>query len=118
MSRDEAAQSRRHRHYEKYGVDPLEDHRDVFPPEYPRWVEIGGMKTLNDLGRDQSRRSQVHDAFRGVFVTYDLLATPILAVMPVKNRDGGNTLGPAASAAFRQLRSWNNGCDICRRWAL
>jgi amidase/aspartyl-tRNA(Asn)/glutamyl-tRNA(Gln) amidotransferase subunit A len=77
-----------------YGVNLLKDHREDFPPEYLRWIEIGEKMTLNDLARDQWVRSQVYDAIQGVFANYDLLITPTLAGMPVKNRDDGNTVGP------------------------
>ena len=77
-----------------YGVDLLKDHRADFPPEYLRWIEIGEKMTLNDLARDQWVRSQVYDAIQSVFATYDLLITPTLAGMPVKNRVDGNTVGP------------------------
>lgn len=77
-----------------YGVDLLKDHREDFPPEYLRWIEIGEKMTLNDLAHDQWVRSQVYDAIQGVFANYDLLITPTLAGMPVKNRDDGNTVGP------------------------
>jgi amidase/aspartyl-tRNA(Asn)/glutamyl-tRNA(Gln) amidotransferase subunit A len=77
-----------------YGVNLLKDHREDFPPEYLRWIEIGEKMTLNDLARDQWVRSQVYDAIQGVFANYDLLITPTLAGMPVKNRNDGNTVGP------------------------
>ena len=156
-----------------YGVDLLKDHRADFPPEYLRWIEIGEKMTLNDLGRDQWVRSQVYDAIQSVFATYDLLITPTLAGMPVKNRIDGNTVGPthingeevdpligwcltypinftghpaasipagmvdglpvgmqiigrryadadvfAASAAFEQLRPWQDAYRICEARAL
>ncbi len=77
-----------------YGVDLLKDHRADFPPEYLRWIEIGEKMTLNDLARDQWVRSEVYDAIQSVFAEYDLLITPTLAGLPVKNRDDGNTVGP------------------------
>ena len=39
-------------------------------------------------------RSEIYDALQAVFAKYDLLVTPTLGGMPVKNRDDGNTLGP------------------------
>ena len=77
-----------------YGLDLLRDHRGDFPPEFLRWVEIGEKMTINDLARDQWVRSEVYDAIQGVFANYDLLVTPTLAGMPVKNRSDGNTVGP------------------------
>ncbi len=47
-----------------YGLDLLGKHRDDFPPEYLRWIEIGEKMTLNDLARDQWVRSQVYDAIQ------------------------------------------------------
>ena len=77
------------------GLDLLGDHRDDFPPEYLRWIEIGENMTLHDLQRDQAIRTEIYDAIQGVFATYDLIVTPTLAAMPVKNRDDGNTVGPS-----------------------
>lgn len=78
-----------------FGVDLLKDHRDDFPPEFLRWIEVGEKMTLNDLARDQWIRSEVYDAIQGVFANYDLLVTPTLAAMPVANRSDGNTIGPS-----------------------
>jgi amidase len=39
-------------------------------------------------------RSEIFDAVQGVFANYDLLVTPTLAGLPVKNRSDGNTIGP------------------------
>jgi len=76
------------------GTDLLRDHRDDFPPEYLAWIDVGEKMTLNDLARDQCVRSEVYDALQAVFAKYDLLITPTLGAMPVKNRSDGNTIGP------------------------
>jgi amidase len=78
-----------------YGIDLIKDHRTDFPPEYLRWIEIGEAMTLNDLERDQAVRSQVYDAMQTLFATHDLLVTPTVAGMPVRNRDDSNTVGPS-----------------------
>jgi amidase len=78
-----------------YGIDLIKDHRDDFPPEYLRWIGIGEKMTLADLERDQWVRSQVYDAVQTVFATYDLLVTPTVAALPVRNRSDGNTVGPS-----------------------
>jgi amidase/aspartyl-tRNA(Asn)/glutamyl-tRNA(Gln) amidotransferase subunit A len=78
-----------------FGVDFLKDHRDDFPPEYLYWIEeVGLTQTAADLRRDQAMRTEVFDAFQGVLATHDLLVTPTLAALPVKNRSDGNTIGP------------------------
>ena len=38
-----------------YGIDLLRDHRDDFPPEYLRWIEVGQKMTLDDLARTNGR---------------------------------------------------------------
>ncbi|MBI4924251.1 MAG: amidase [Devosia nanyangense] len=76
------------------GLDLLRDHRSDFPPEYLRWIELGQKMTAADLRRDQEMRSHVYDAIQGAFGTYDLLVTPTLACLPVRNGTDGNTLGP------------------------
>lgn len=77
-----------------FGVDLLKDHREDFPPEYLRWIDIGRKMTLDDLARDQWVRSEVYDAMQAVFAKYDLLVTPTVAAMPIVNRGDGNTVGP------------------------
>jgi amidase/aspartyl-tRNA(Asn)/glutamyl-tRNA(Gln) amidotransferase subunit A len=76
------------------GLDLLGDHRKDFPPEYLRWIDLGEKQTAADLRRDQNMRSEIFDAVQGVFANYDLLVTPTLAGLPVKNRSDGNTVGP------------------------
>lgn len=77
------------------GLDLLKDHRDHFPPEYLRWIEIGQSMTISDLARDQAIRSEVYDAMQAVFARYDLIVTPTVGSLPVRNRDDGNTVGPS-----------------------
>jgi amidase len=76
------------------GIDLLSDHRDDFPPEYLRWVDEGYRLTVPELMRDQQMRTEVYDAIQGVLERYDLLVTPTLACLPVRNSDDGNTKGP------------------------
>lgn len=84
------------------GIDLLGDHRDDFPPEYLRWVEEGYRMTLAEIAHDQQLKTEIYDAIQGVFADYDLLVTPTLADVAVKNADDGNTVGP------RQV----NGVDV------
>jgi len=77
------------------GLDLLADHRGDFPPEYLHWIEsYGQTMTAADLRRDQTMRSEIYDAFQAAFATYDLVITPTVAALPVKNEVGGNTHGP------------------------
>jgi amidase len=76
------------------GLDLLGDHRDDFPPEFLRWIELGQKLSAADLRRDQEKRSEFYDAIQDAFENYDLLVTPTLGCLPVKNQPGGNTVGP------------------------
>ena len=77
------------------GIDLLKDHRDDFPPEYLRWIDVGYRMSALDFFKDQEIRSEIYDAIQGVLNRYDLLITPTLACLPVDNADDGNTMGPA-----------------------
>lgn len=77
-----------------FGLDLLANHRDDFPPEYLHWIEIGQRMTMMDLMHDQAIRSEVYDAVQRAFATYDLIVTPTLGAMPVRNATDGNTIGP------------------------
>jgi amidase len=82
--------------FKRAGLDLLKDHRDDFPPEYLRWLDVGRRMSALDFFRDQEIRSNVYDAVQGVLSRYDLLITPTLACLPVDNADDGNTMGPGA----------------------
>jgi amidase/aspartyl-tRNA(Asn)/glutamyl-tRNA(Gln) amidotransferase subunit A len=77
------------------GVDLLRDHPEDLPPEYRRWIEMGYGLSAMDVWNDQIIRTEVYDAIEGVLQSYDLLVTPTLACLPVKNASDGNTLGPS-----------------------
>ncbi|HSS61842.1 MAG TPA: amidase [Candidatus Limnocylindrales bacterium] len=76
------------------GLDLMRDHPEELPPEYRRWIEIGYGLSAMDVWNDQGIRTEIYDAIESVLQRYDLLVTPTLACMPVKNSDDGNTLGP------------------------
>jgi amidase/aspartyl-tRNA(Asn)/glutamyl-tRNA(Gln) amidotransferase subunit A len=77
-----------------FGIDLLGEHREDFPPDYLRWIEIGKTLTTTDIEKDQAIRSEVYDAIQGVLSTHELLVSPTLAAMPVDNAKNGETKGP------------------------
>ena len=77
------------------GFDILGEHRDDFPPEFLYWVDRGMDMTVLEQSRDQEMRTEVFDAVQEVLGRYDILVTPTVAAMQVKNGTDGNTLGPA-----------------------
>lgn len=76
------------------GIDLLKDHPDDLPPEYRRWLEVGYRLSTMEVWADQVARTEVYDAIEAVLADHDLLVTPTLACLPVKNADDGNTAGP------------------------
>ena len=90
------------------GIDLLGEHRADLPPEYLAWVEACRGMTVPQLNADQAMRSEVYDAIQGVFATYDLLLTPTVACLPVKNASDRNTVGPSevAGEAVDPLIGW------------
>jgi amidase/aspartyl-tRNA(Asn)/glutamyl-tRNA(Gln) amidotransferase subunit A len=77
------------------GVDLMRDHPEDLPPEYRRWIEVGYGLSAMDVWNDQIARTEVYDAIESVLQNYDLLVTPTLACLPVKNAGDGNTVGPS-----------------------
>ena len=77
------------------GIDLMRDHPDDLPPEYRHWIEVGYGLSAMDVWNDQIVRTEIYDAIESVLQRYDLLVTPTLACMPVKNSTDGNTLGPS-----------------------
>lgn len=77
------------------GIDLMRDHPEDLPPEYRRWIELGYGLSAMDVWNDQIIRTEIYDAIEAVLQNYELLVTPTLACMPVKNATDGNTLGPS-----------------------
>jgi amidase len=77
------------------GFDLLGEHRDDFPPEFLHWVDSTMGMTVLDQMADQEVRTEIYDALQGVLGTHDVIVTPTLTAMQVKNGTDGNTLGPA-----------------------
>jgi amidase/aspartyl-tRNA(Asn)/glutamyl-tRNA(Gln) amidotransferase subunit A len=76
------------------GIDLMRDHPEDLPPEYRHWIELGYKLSVTDVWNDMVMRTEVYDAIESVMQRYDVLVTPTLACLPVKNATDGNTLGP------------------------
>lgn len=79
------------------GLDLLsEENRHGLAPDLLDWVErVGPGYSADDLFRDLSVRTEVFDAYQATFAKYDLIISPTVTAMPVKNTDDGNTKGPS-----------------------
>jgi len=81
--------------FKREGIDLLRDHRDDLPPELLQWDVIGRKIPASQYLSDQSIRSEVFDALRGVLDRHDFLVSPTLACLAVDNASDGNTIGPS-----------------------
>lgn len=79
------------------GIDLLADYRDDLSPEFAEMLEETQDMSMIEYKRDEHLRTQVYDAIQDVFIEYDLLVTPTLAVPPVENEDDPDiqTVGPS-----------------------
>jgi amidase/aspartyl-tRNA(Asn)/glutamyl-tRNA(Gln) amidotransferase subunit A len=78
------------------GIDLLGDHREELPPAYVAWMEQGLAASARDVARDQALRTGVFEAIQAAFADHDLLVSPTVGALPVKNADvPGETLGPS-----------------------
>ncbi len=50
--------------------------------------------TAVEFFADQAMRTEVYDAVQGAFADCDIIVTPTLACLPVKNLTNGETIGP------------------------
>ena len=81
--------------FKREGIDLMRDHPGDLPPELIAWNDIARELTVMDMLRDQAIRTEVFDAISDVFDDYDLLVSPTLPCLAVKNADDGNTVGPS-----------------------
>jgi amidase/aspartyl-tRNA(Asn)/glutamyl-tRNA(Gln) amidotransferase subunit A len=79
------------------GLDVLGDHRGELSPEFAEMLEDTQDISAIEYKRDEHVRTEVYDAIQDVFLEYDLLVTPTLAVPPVENEDNPEiqTVGPS-----------------------
>ena len=76
------------------GIDLLGSHRNEISPQFAASLELGHRLSALDYRADDVIRTEVLDALQDVFDSYDLIACPTLAALPVDNATDGNTLGP------------------------
>jgi amidase len=91
-----------------FGIDLRRDHPDDLPWQYREWLDRGYALTALDIAGDQVMRTEVLDAFVGVFADFDLVVGPTLCGLPVENAGDGNTVGPGEieGVAVDELIGW------------
>jgi Asp-tRNA(Asn)/Glu-tRNA(Gln) amidotransferase A subunit family amidase len=83
-------------HLKAEGLDLLGDHADELTPEFRDMLELAAGMGAVEHRLDDLLRTRVYDAIEDMLERYDFIVAPTLAVPPVRNAAGGNTLGPAA----------------------
>jgi Asp-tRNA(Asn)/Glu-tRNA(Gln) amidotransferase A subunit family amidase len=91
------------------GVDLRGSHRDQVPPEFADSLDLGHRLTAMEYRLDDVIRTEVLDGLQDVFDSYDLIASPTLAALPVDNATDGNTLGPR-EVGGRRVDPWLGWC--------
>ena len=81
-------------HEKERGNDLLKDHGEDFPEEFIYYKEICDRLTIEDLYRFNLARTDILDNFEKKFDEYDLIISPVMCCLPVKNAAGGDTKGP------------------------
>ena len=81
-------------HDKAEGKDYLADNIDDFPEEFIHWKKECDKLGIEDLYRFNLARTDVLDQFENVFENYDLIISPTMCCLPVKNKDDRNTKGP------------------------
>lgn len=76
------------------GNDYLKDYRNDFPEEFIYYKELCDKLTIKDLYEYNLARTDILDNFEEVFKDYDLIISPVMCTLPIKNEANGNTKGP------------------------
>lgn len=72
----------------------IKKNNSLLPPEFTYWSSISKSMSSADFWNDQVMQANIFQVMQSVFDRYDILITPTLACLPVKNSKNGNTLGP------------------------
>nr|MCR5149966.1 amidase [Clostridiales bacterium] len=83
-------------HKKAKGNDLLKEHSDDFPEEFIYYKELCDRMTIEDLYQFNLARTDVLDNFEKVFEKFDLIISPVMCCLPVKNETGVITKGPEA----------------------
>ena len=81
-------------HDREAGNNYFEEHFEDFPEEFIYWKKECDKLGIEDLYRFNLARTDVLDQFENIFENYDLIISPTMCCLPVKNKDDRNTKGP------------------------
>ena len=95
-------------HDKAQGKDYLADNIEDFPEEFIYWKNKCDNLGIEDLYRFNLARTDILDQFENIFENYDLIISPTMCCLPVKNKDDRNTKGPDTinGKPVEQLIGW------------
>lgn len=97
-------------HDKANGWNYLEEHPEDFPEEFIYWKKICDSLGIEDLYRFNLVRTDILDNFEDIFKDYDLIISPVMCCLPVKNATDRNTKGPE-SINGKPLESLIGWCE-------
>lgn len=92
------------------GWNYLEEHPEDFPEEFIYWKNICDHLGIEDLYRFNLVRTDILDNFEDIFETYDIIISPVMCCLPIKNANDRNTKGPE-SINGKPLESLIGWCE-------
>ena len=81
-------------HAKENGIDYLKDYKEDFPEIFIHYKEICDKLTIEDLYKFNLARTDILDNFENIFDKYDLIISPTICCLPIKNNKNGFTFGP------------------------
>ena len=81
-------------HDKANGWNYLEENKEDFPEEFIYWKDVCDKLGIEDLYKFNLARTDILDNFEDKFEEYDLIISPVMCCLPVKNKHDRNTKGP------------------------
>lgn len=81
-------------HDKAAGWNYLEEHPEDFPEEFIYWKGVCDKLGIEDLYKFNLARTDILDQFEDAFEKYDVIISPTMCCLPVKNKNDRNTKGP------------------------
>ena len=82
--------------WRREGLDLVKDHRADLPEAFLYYNDLAARGGILDYYRFNCIRTEIFDQLQGALTDCDLLLSPTVSCLPVKNAADRNTLGPAA----------------------
>lgn len=82
-------------HRKAQGKDYLKINAKDFPEEFIYWKDVCDKMGIEDFYQFNLAKTDIYDQFSKVFSEYDIIVSPTMCCLPVKNATDRNTKGPS-----------------------